>query len=269
MNILFVDDDRAWSEKCITLLLHDGHLVEYSENAEDAKIRLRQSKYDIAIIDLMLPPERSVEGLNLLRYIRDHFPDIVCFMMTTAKRVGGADIVAEAMKAGATYFFDKELETFPSKLRDSLTEVIMELNNRIFLIHGQDEVARLRMKDFLQNKLKKEVIVLADEPAQGLTIMEKLERLSEKCNFAVALMTKDDELRDGNFAARQNVVFEAGFFMAKYKRQNVVLVAEKGVRLFSDISGIIRLEYETGHFNEIFDLLRMEIEAADKARRLP
>lgn len=39
--------------------------------------------------------------------------------------------------------------------------------------------------------------------------------------------------------ARQNVVFEAGYFMGKLGRNRIVIVAEHGVELPSDMQGIV------------------------------
>ena len=262
MKVLFVDDDHLFSEKCIALLVREGQTVVYCENAEDAKFRFLESKYDIAVIDLMLPPSCSVEGLSLLQEIKRHSPTTACLMIT-AKQTKTTEAVAEAMKAGAKYFLDKESEVFFPKLRTYLKEIIMESKNKIFLSHGHNELIKFKIKDFIRERLKREVIVLADEPSRGLTtVVEKLEQLSETCNFAVILMTKDDEQRDGGLRARQNVVHELGFFQGKYGRKNVVLIAEKGVELPSNISGILRLDFETDHFEEVLDSLRMEIEAS-------
>jgi len=75
-------------------------------------------------------------------------------------------------------------------------------------------------------------------------------------------MTKDDVQEDAGVRARQNVVHEIGFFQGKYGRQNVVLLAERGVEIFSNISGILRIEFDADHFEAVFDQLRLEIDAA-------
>ena len=43
--------------------------------------------------------------------------------------------------------------------------------------------------------------------------------------------------------ARQNVVHEIGFFQGKYGRSRVVLLAEQGVEIFTNISGIVRIDF--------------------------
>jgi predicted nucleotide-binding protein len=209
----------------------------------------------------MLPPTYSREGIDLLTTLRQRHSDTKVLMMTQKER-GTVELTADAMRLGAHYFLDKSSPVFHEKLVNMIHEASSELRRRIFLSHGHSEVLRLRLKDFLQSRLKLEAIVLQDLPSSGLTVVEKLERAAERCFFAIILMTRDDEQAGGSHRARQNVVHELGFFQGKYGRQNVVLLAERGVELFSNISGIIRLEFDPNHFEAVFDSLRQEIEVA-------
>jgi len=84
---------------------------------------------------------------------------------------------------------------------------------------------------------------LHEQPNRGQTIIEKFERYSD-VGFAVVLLTPDDlgaSMEDKDHLkprARQNVVFELGFFCAKLGRSNVCALY-KDVELPSDISGVI------------------------------
>lgn len=42
-----------------------------------------------------------------------------------------------------------------------------------------------------------------------------------------------------NLRARQNVVFEAGYFMGKLGRENVVLIANPDIEIPSDLKGVV------------------------------
>ena len=42
-----------------------------------------------------------------------------------------------------------------------------------------------------------------------------------------------------NTRARQNVVLETGYFMGKLGRDHVVLLADKGIEMPSDLSGVV------------------------------
>lgn len=63
-------------------------------------------------------------------------------------------------------------------------------------------------------------------------------------DFAVALWTADDDgkgKKESNLEdrARQNVIFETGFFIGALGRKNVVVLYENGVEIPSDYSGVI------------------------------
>lgn len=114
--------------------------------------------------------------------------------------------------------------------------------NKIFIVHGHDgelkhAVARLVEKQGL------EAIILSEQANKGKTIIEKFEENSD-VSGAICLFTADDLGRakaapNEQPRARQNVVFEAGYFMGKLSRSRVVIIAESGVELPSDMQGIV------------------------------
>ncbi len=112
----------------------------------------------------------------------------------------------------------------------------------IFLVHGRDDAARLRVQQVIEKATPLKVVVLANQPNQGQTIIEKLEGHFENSAFAVVLMTADDEGRlksDTNLQprARQNVVLELGYAAAKLGRRNIAVLVEDGIEMPSDFHG--------------------------------
>lgn len=111
----------------------------------------------------------------------------------------------------------------------------------IFIVHGHDntlkvEVARLLEKQSLRP------IILHEQANKSRSLMQKLEDHSD-VRFAVVLLTPDDiggekGLEEQMPRARQNVVFELGFFFGKLKRENVCALYSKGVEKPSDLEGI-------------------------------
>jgi predicted nucleotide-binding protein len=62
--------------------------------------------------------------------------------------------------------------------------------------------------------------------------------------FAIVILTGDDQgsvvgSEDFNLRARQNVIFELGFFFGSIERRRVAVLYENGVELPSDISGLL------------------------------
>lgn len=89
--------------------------------------------------------------------------------------------------------------------------------------------------------------MLDEQPSQGNTIIEKFEKYAADADFAVTIWTADDvgnvkNAEDLQARARQNVVYEMGFFTGKLGRGKVILLHEKGVEIPSDLLGVIYIE---------------------------
>jgi predicted nucleotide-binding protein len=115
-------------------------------------------------------------------------------------------------------------------------------NIKVCLVHGHDDAARETTARFL-DKLGLELIILHEQPSFGGTIIEKIERYSDVA-FAVVLLTPDDvggeNTPDAVLVprARQNVILELGYFMAKLGRPNVVALLKGNVDKPSDYDGV-------------------------------
>lgn len=131
----------------------------------------------------------------------------------------------------------------PNGRPQSLRPSTAELNHNVFIVHGSNlgranEVARLL------GKLSIDHVILHEQPNGGKTLIEKFELHAGDVGFAIVLLTADDEGRlrgssDLKPRARQNVVFEQGFFSGKLGRERVCVLYEEGVELPSDLHGIV------------------------------
>lgn len=115
-------------------------------------------------------------------------------------------------------------------------------HDKVFIVHGHDnalkqEVARIIEKQGL------EAVILSEQANGGKTIIEKIEENSD-VGAAICLFTGDDygrakDATSENLRARQNVVFEAGYFMGKLGRGNVILIASPDIEIPSDLQGVV------------------------------
>jgi predicted nucleotide-binding protein len=125
---------------------------------------------------------------------------------------------------------------------------------RLFIVHGHDEATKWEVKNFLQNRLHlPEPVVLHEQANRGRTIIEKFEENAAGVEGAVVLLTPDDRWQeDGSdeelHRARQNVIFELGYFYGRFGRSSgCVLLLYKGrLDLPSDISGIAYIDISQG-----------------------
>jgi predicted nucleotide-binding protein len=115
--------------------------------------------------------------------------------------------------------------------------------SKVFVVHGHDDGARHAMARFLE-KIELEAIILQEQPDQGLTIIEKFETYANQVGFAVVLLTPDDiggaALAPSQASrARQNVIFELGYFAGKLGRGRACLLRKGDVEIPSDLYGVI------------------------------
>ena len=131
-------------------------------------------------------------------------------------------------------------------LRDDSAMVEERNMKQVFVVYGHDKLMKMEVESFLKDDLHLDVIALDEQPNQNRTIIEKFEHYSKNAGFAVILMSPDDTMEiDGMIykQARQNVVLEMGYFMAKLGRYNVSILLKEGVEKPSDISGILHLPF--------------------------
>lgn len=125
---------------------------------------------------------------------------------------------------------------------------------KVFVVHGQDEVAKTNLEVFL-HEIGLEPVVLHRQADEGMTIIEKFEKHSD-VGYAFILLTPDevaylaseeslaDEHRHKEHRARPNVIFEFGYFVGKLGRSRVCCLYTGNVTLPSDVSGMIYKRYE-------------------------
>ncbi len=121
---------------------------------------------------------------------------------------------------------------------------------KVFLVHGHDDSARESVARFLE-KLSLEPIILHEQPNEGKTIIEKVERHAEVAH-AVVLLTPDDvgavttESENLQLRARQNVILELGYFLGKLGRNRVAALRKGELEKPSDYDGVIYIPLDPG-----------------------
>lgn len=125
---------------------------------------------------------------------------------------------------------------------DKVERVIM--SNKVFIVHGYDDAAKLDMARTLE-KAGFKAIIPHERPDTGRTIIEKFEDYAD-VSFAVVLYTECDvgHAKDAlesskRYRARQNVVFEHGFFIERLGRDHVCAFVKGDVETPGDLSGVI------------------------------
>ena len=131
-------------------------------------------------------------------------------------------------------------------------------NNKVFIVHGHDG----ELKEKVARRLEQqgiEAIILSEQVNRGRTIIEKLEAYSD-VNVAIILFTQDDlgvakeEKGNEKYRARQNVVFEAGYFMGYVGRETIIMIADENVEIPGDLSGMVYTTRDSWEFEMLKEL---------------
>jgi predicted nucleotide-binding protein len=129
----------------------------------------------------------------------------------------------------------------------------------VFIVHGHDELNLYRLKDLVRERYALEAIVLANEPGQGRSLIEKFEDEAQRASFAFVLLTPDDLITkpDGTYSqARPNVIFELGWFYGRLTRKRVCILFKSGTKLHSDLDGISRIEFKENVSEKLAEIER-------------
>lgn len=126
-------------------------------------------------------------------------------------------------------------------------ETIALPKTKVFIVHGHDDSLKTDVARFIERQ-GLEALILHEQVSRGNTIIEKIEANSD-VGFAIILYTPCDFGRASNSEeeqprARQNVIFEHGYFVAKLGRSNVVALHKGNVEIPNDLSGVVYTPYD-------------------------
>lgn len=120
----------------------------------------------------------------------------------------------------------------------------------IFVVHGHDHGLLHQTVRVLERATSRDVVILHERASAGRTLLEKFETHASTAAFAVVLLTPDDTGGPRGQAqhprARQNVIFELGFFFGRLGRDRVAVLLAPGVDQPSDIAGLVYIPVDDG-----------------------
>ncbi len=116
-KILIVDDELIMRESLAGWLERDGHEVSAAASGEEAMEVLKDSRFDILLVDIKM---EGMSGLDVLKQVKENDPDVDVVMITA---YGSIATAIEAMKNGA---YDYLLKPFDPDELGVLIERIIE-----------------------------------------------------------------------------------------------------------------------------------------------
>jgi predicted nucleotide-binding protein len=122
---------------------------------------------------------------------------------------------------------------------------------RIFIGHGRSSQWR-DLKDHLQEKHGYEVVAYEIGSRTGHTIRDILEDMLNKSSCAFLVLSAEDQMADGTFHARQNVIHETGLFQGRLGFSRAIVLREEGAEEFSNLGGIQEIRFGKERIRETF-----------------
>lgn len=135
------------------------------------------------------------------------------------------------------------------KTLETTTEETSLNSNNIFIVHGHDEHIKETSARFIE-KLGLNAVILHEQPNEGKTIIEKLEKHTDAA-YAIILFTPDDIGASATASdniqprARQNVLVELGYMAAKIGRNRVCVLKKGEIEMPSDFLGVLYIDIDS------------------------
>ena len=148
-HILVVDDDNRIRSLLKEYLNENNYIVSTSEDSENAKIKLRQFKFDLIVLDVMMPGQN---GYDLTKEIKKNIN--IPIILLTAK--GEVENRIKGLELGADDYIGKPFE--PKELLLRIKNIInknnkIDLNTKYFI--GSAQIDLNKMVINLEEKNKK------------------------------------------------------------------------------------------------------------------
>jgi len=101
LNVLVIDNEDVICKACHLVLTEQGHSVDYCKTGKTGLLAMKQSRYDLVLLDMKLP---DMDGMEILRSLKDEMPPLRVIVMTGYSTLSNA---VEAMKLGAADYLSK------------------------------------------------------------------------------------------------------------------------------------------------------------------
>ncbi|MBN1225114.1 MAG: sigma-54-dependent Fis family transcriptional regulator [Candidatus Aminicenantes bacterium] len=141
-KIHIVDDEPIIHEVLHDLLTSEGYEVEISSTGEEAVKKYPDQKFDLTLLDLLMP---GMDGIEVLKKLKKMNPSDVIIIITAYASIESA---ISAMKMGAFDYVQKPFKH---------DELLLAVQRAI--AHKRLQEENLRLKDELKNKFSFEKII--------------------------------------------------------------------------------------------------------------
>jgi DNA-binding NtrC family response regulator len=159
-KILLIDDSPEILESLSEYLEAEGYQVETAREGLAGISMLDKKFFDIVLTDLKMP---GVDGMEVLKYLKENSPDSICMILTGYGTIKNA---VEAIKAGAFDYLTKPVR---------MEEVLVSFKRAIE--HRNLKRENLNLKNQLKRKYRFENIIGDSDKMQK--VFETIEKVAD------------------------------------------------------------------------------------------
>jgi len=145
-TVLIIDDDESIRDT-LEAILQKEYQVLKAPTGESGLQLIQSHEIQIVLLDLLLP---DINGLEVLKQIKDRFSDIEVIMITAVKEVGTA---VQAMKLGAYHYITKSFDY--DEILALVGKVVERQRDVRELLYLRSEIEQLAEAEFIAGRTKK------------------------------------------------------------------------------------------------------------------
>jgi predicted nucleotide-binding protein len=131
----------------------------------------------------------------------------------------------------------------------------------VFISHGKHPEVLQMVEEFLES-LELNPIIVKDKASEGLSVDDKVEKYIKKSECAIVLFTPDDELKDGTFIPRQNIIHEVGLLQREMP-EKIIYLKDKNVAVPSNIMPKVYAPFENTNLSDAFIQIIRELKTME------
>lgn len=232
-TILVVDDEKNYLLVLSAFLSEEGYETLTADNAQDALEIVESTDLDLVLTDMKMP---SMDGIELLRRIKEKAPDLPVVMMTA---YGTVEKAVEAMQLGAFNFILKPFQN----------ETLKQIVDKAVRAYGVLKENR-RLVHALENRYHFDNVVGKSKPMQA--VFDTIQKVAH---------TKATVLITGASGTGKELIAKAIHFNSP--RRNKPLVAVSCAALTETLLESELFGHEKGAFTGAIAMKKGRFELAD------